>query len=290
MRRRQSGEAFTETVQRLKTHTTPVEFVAVPSSSTELPPIALGSVGGACSAICAYPFDTLKVRAQAMTAGASPARGLGLLGIYKGVQTPLLTVTPIWALLYWGYRKGSETYGPDDGEWHWQRSALGGIVAGFSASFVFTPMQAVKSVVQVHRCSILEATRMLYAHGGLRNGIYRGYGPALAYELPGFAAFFTVYDYLLLNDDRPELTKVVGAAAVASFAESTFGMPGDTVKTRYQTNLSYKSVYECMQTLYRTEGARGFYRGYRFRLVYGAVQNAAALVPIEALRRVWKEW
>ena len=88
------------------------------------------------------------------------------------LSTPLFTVTAHWALLYSGNRTGQDLYSkyvaPDDGTWMWQRSFIGGWTAGIFCSFLYTPVQAVKNTVQVHRCSNLEAVRKLWEFGGLR--------------------------------------------------------------------------------------------------------------------------
>ena len=175
--------------------------------------------------------------------------------------------------------EGYDAYGPDDGRWQWQRSALAGLTAGMACSLVYCPLQAVKCTSQVQRCTPRDAVVQLWKFGGLRRGLYRGYLPALAYELPGFAVFFAVFDGLVHWFDRNgsdalpgtatgleenQLSKIIAAAAAASFAESTVGMPGDTIRTRYQTDLSSPSVRACARDLLRKEGVRGFYRGYRY--------------------------
>lgn len=252
----------------------------------ELPPIVAGSFGGSCAAICSYPLDTLKVRVQA---GRTANLLRGLLG---GLTTPLAMVTPQWAMIFWGYRTGSDAYGPRpaDGSWQWQRSALGGWTAGVACSVVYCPLQAVKCTSQVERCTPAAAIQRLWRFGGLRRGLYRGYIPTLVYELPGYAVFFTVFDGVLdrfTQQGEPGLSRVIVAAAVGSLAESTVGMPGDTVRTRYQTDLKHSSVRACATDLYRAEGMRGFYRGYPYRLAFGIVINASALAAIQAVNGWW---
>lgn len=85
----------------------------------------------------------------------------------------------------------------------------------------------------------------------------------------------------------PPLSRIVAAAGLASLAESTVGMPGDTLRTRYQTDLKSPSVRACAEALYRAEGLRGFYRGYRYRLPFGIVINSTALVTIEVVNGWW---
>lgn len=258
----------------------------------KLPAPVVGSVGGACSVLFTHPVDTMKVRAQA---GAAPLSAFNVVGLYKGVSTPLVTVTAHWSLLYSGNRTGQDIIAarlgyPEDGRWHWQRSFLGGWTAGCFCSVLYTPVQAVKNTVQVHRCSNLEAIRKLYAYGGVRLGLYRGYLPALAYELPAFSAYFVCYDGLLAQagpSARDSLPLVMACAAAASIVESTVGHLPDTVKTRYQSDLSYSSVRACIGDLYAAEGLPGFFRGFRWRLVWGVVLTTSAFGAIETLNGWW---
>ena len=105
-------------------------------SEERLPAIVVGSVGGASSVMFTHPIDTMKVRAQA----GKPPVGLNVASLYKGVSTPLVTVSAQWAMLYSGNRFGQQLYSslyPDETDgttWCWQRSLLGGIFSGFFCS------------------------------------------------------------------------------------------------------------------------------------------------------------
>ena len=59
------------------------------------------------------------------------------------------------------------------------------------------------------------------------------------------------------------------------------------VKTRYQSNLAYGSVGECVKDLYHAEGLRGFFRGFGWRLVWGIALTASAFGAIESLNGWW---
>jgi hypothetical protein len=218
-----------------------------------LPAPVVGSAGGACSVLFTHPIDTMKVRAQA---GAAPLSVLDIGGLYKGVSTPLVTVSAHWALLYSGHRAGQSLYAsmyPDDGAaWHWQRSFLGGVTAGLFCSVLYTTVQAVKNTVQVHRCSNIDAVRRLWEFGGVRyaslsipntrvpfltwrcadgcrclvrRGLYRGYLPALAYELPAFSAYFVVYDGPSMIAAHPSSSYLTPSRLVLSHRRSALDGP-----------------------------------------------------------------
>ena len=76
-------------------------------------------------------------------------------------------------------------------------------------------------------------------------------------------------------------------SAVASVVESTVGHVPDTVKTRFQSNLAYSGVGDCIRDLYSQEGLRGFFRGFQWRLLWGIVLTASAFGAIESLNSWW---
>merc|ERR1712146_366774 len=143
---------------------------------SEIPALVSGSFGGFCGAIVSFPIDTLKVRVQAGRTHNF------YTGIFSGVLTPVAMCTPQWATIYWGYKSG-RAWGASTNTY--LNSAIGGLTAGLACSVVYTPMQCVKCTAQVNKCSSFEALRIVWRFGGIRRGLYRGYFPALAYELPG---------------------------------------------------------------------------------------------------------
>lgn len=71
-----------------------------------------GAIGGACLVAVGHPFDLLKVKLQTENHNSLVAllRAIlndhGLRGLYRGVSAPLLGVTPIFAICFWGYDIG----------------------------------------------------------------------------------------------------------------------------------------------------------------------------------------
>eukprot|EP00928_Gymnodinium_smaydae_P056449 TRINITY_DN39835_c0_g1_i1.p1 TRINITY_DN39835_c0_g1~~TRINITY_DN39835_c0_g1_i1.p1 ORF type:complete len:255 (+),score=40.58 TRINITY_DN39835_c0_g1_i1:35-799(+) len=245
----------------------------------EIPSMVSGSFGGFCGAIFSFPLDTLKVRVQA-------GKTTNIFkNIFSGVTTPVMMCTPQWACIYWGYKTGV-SWAPEDAQW---KSALGGLVAGLSCSVVYTPMQCIKCTAQVNKCSTLEAAQLVYRFGGIRRGLYRGYVPTLMYELPGYSAFFYFYDEAKeLLPGNGSLSNHLQAAIAASLAESFLGMPGDTLRTRYQTDRSLTSTRAAAKEIYELYGVRGFYRGFLLRVAFGGTINGVSLGAIELLHRWWE--
>ncbi|XP_078393872.1 mitochondrial carnitine/acylcarnitine carrier protein-like [Cetorhinus maximus] len=82
-----------------------------------------GGVGGVCLIVAGHPMDTIKVRLQTQPK-ALPGRALlyqgaidclrktvaneGLLGLYKGMGTPILASIPVTAIMFFGYGLGKK--------------------------------------------------------------------------------------------------------------------------------------------------------------------------------------
>lgn len=87
---------------------------AVKSSLRDL---AAGGVGGVCAVVVGHPFDLVKVRLQTTHGvynGAfdcvrkTIAREGMARGLYAGVSAPLVGVTPMFAVSFWGYGVGKK--------------------------------------------------------------------------------------------------------------------------------------------------------------------------------------
>src|SRR5690625_736642 len=82
-----------------------------------------GGFGGICLVAAGHPLDTVKVRMQTMPVTGSgqtpPYAGTfdcvgkilsreGAAGFYKGMATPLIGVTPLYSLTFFGYSLGKK--------------------------------------------------------------------------------------------------------------------------------------------------------------------------------------
>lgn len=80
--------------------------------------LAAGGVGGICAVVVGHPFDLVKVRLQTAEKGVytgamdvvrkTIAREGLVRGLYAGVSAPLVGVTPMFAVSFWGYDMGKK--------------------------------------------------------------------------------------------------------------------------------------------------------------------------------------
>ena len=148
-----------------------------------------GSVGGICCTLVGQPFDTIKVRIQTGHAREGLFRGL-----YSGVASPLVGVTPFWLLSYFSYSGAMKAQERDSGRragepvniMHAMRAGMvaglvsGGVVRGF--------IDNVKGNAQIRGVSALAAARWLFAQNGVRS-LGRGVGATTIYSVPTQAVY-----------------------------------------------------------------------------------------------------
>ena len=72
-----------------------------------------GGFGGVSLVLVGHPFDLVKVRLQTGAAYRGTLDGFrqivaaeGLPGLYRGMGTPLVGITPVFAICFWGYDLG----------------------------------------------------------------------------------------------------------------------------------------------------------------------------------------
>lgn len=103
---------------------------------------------------------------------------------------------------------------------------------------------------------------------------------------PSFPSFSRNADPSLLLHPRPQsalANLLVGAASGTLAASACY--PLDTVRRRMQMKgHSYAGQLHAMATIWRSEGAAGFYRGWVANTLKVVPQNAIRLVSYEALK------
>lgn len=123
---------------------------------------ASGGFGGVCAVLTGHPFDLTKVLLQTnqYPSTAQAIKGTlaknGPLGFYKGVTSPLLGVTPMFAVSFWGYDLGKRLVISNRGKSPDEPLTIGEISAAgfFSAiptTLIAAPFERVKVVMQIDK-------------------------------------------------------------------------------------------------------------------------------------------
>lgn len=132
----------------------------------------------------------------------------GVHGLYRGVTSPLLAVTPAFAMSFWScdlaktmIRRHNSSNGIEDTNQPLSvaQIALAGAFSGIPLAFVVGPSERIKCLMQVDKTNkykngFLDCAQQVYREGGLRS-IFRGTASAVLRDVPGNAAYFATYEY-----------------------------------------------------------------------------------------------
>ncbi|KAJ6444397.1 carnitine/acyl carnitine carrier [Purpureocillium lavendulum] len=285
---------------------------------SQLRALAAGGFGGIAAVVVGHPFDLVKVRLQTAERGVyssaidvvrkSIARDGLRRGLYAGVSAPLVGVTPMFAVSFWGYDLGKQivsattTVDPVAGLSIAQISTAG-FLSAIPMTAITAPFERVKVILQVQGQKKLapgekpkyngglDVVRQLYREGGLRS-VFRGSAATLARDGPGSAAYFAAYEYIkrAMSPRDPvtgkptgelSLTAVTCAGAAAGVAMWIPVFPVDTVKSRLQTAEGHATLGGVVRELYAKGGYRAFFPGFGPALARAVPANAATFLGVE---------
>lgn len=160
---------------------------------------------------------------------------------------------------------------------------ISGALSGLTASLVVTPTERLKILSQSGKDIKVSDLKL--------SNLYRGISATFTRETPGFAIYFTVYNFLKDNyikqyNELP-LHKSFIYGGVAG-AVSWFGIyPQDVVKTRMQTYTGNDKLtfVKTARTLYQMDGIRGFFRGFHFALMRAIPLHAGTFMMMEVMQK-----
>ena len=249
-----------------------------------------GAIGGFLNVVVGHPIDCVKVRLQTASPGHSMANVVRQIasspgGFYMGVSAPLVAVVPAFAMTFGSYEFSKQyLYGTTVSEkLRLDQLAVCGGVTGFFLGMVLGPLERIKCLMQVRGSGTFQSTLIeCYRAGGLRS-IFRGTVLCIARDVPGNAAYFGTYEGIRRSTgDSASMTLLAGG--MAGVANWIVAIPVDVVKSRWQTNDSYKSVFKCAGQLVEKEGVASLFKGIAPALLRAFPANAATLLGVETAR------
>lgn len=228
-----------------------------------------GAISGATGLLLSHPIDTIKSNVQE----GKPIRW-NLRYLYRGVFPPLLGMGVEKAIVFGTYQNVYKYLNEHNSNQVVIRG-VSGAVAGFTASFVVTPVERLKILYQTG--NVMNTKRSLSLHF-----LYRGFGNTLSREMPGFAIYFNIYNILKQKTENPGPFHHLLYGALSGSAAWAFIYPQDLVKTRIQasSNLTVKDV---VKKIYKTSGFRGFFQGFHLALIRSVPLHAGTLAMFEIL-------
>ena len=273
-----------------------------------------GGFGGVCNVLVGYPLDTIKVRLQtqpkpspgepplytsAVDCTVKTIRNEGIRGLYKGMASPLVGVTPIFAISFYGYEFGKKIQrrSADGGNLTLPQISIAGFISGMFSTTVMVPFERVKCVMQVQRNSghgmkykgSLDCAIKLYQEGGIRSS-YRGVGATLLRDVPATGAYFGVYEFLLRRMTPEGKTRehlhplsILFAGGMAGVFFWVVAIVPDTLKSRLQTAPEgmFSGVFAVYRNLMKHEGPKALFKGVGPIMLRSFPANAACFLGFE---------
>lgn len=194
----------------------------------DVSPYLFGFIGGMFGVLLSHPLDTIKTHVQTgkLLSSFKPS----IHNFYKGLSIPLLGVGFEKAIVFGAYNKVlNET----------NSIALSGAIAGLSASLIVSPYERLKILKQSsHTFTLKDIVKPSFLFKGLTTTFTR--------EVPGFAIYFSVYEYLKKVNFTNHNKEITGVASfvyggISGLSAWIFIYPQDKIKTIIQSNISYKS-------------------------------------------------
>jgi len=290
------------------------------SAASGLRSLAAGGVGGICAVVVGHPFDLVKVRLQTADKGVytgaldvvrkTIAREGMVRGLYAGVSAPLVGVTPMFAVSFWGYDMGKKlvdatTTVPiknNTPQYSIGQISAAGFFSAIPMTLITAPFERVKVLLQIQGQKQLapgekpkysggvDVVRQLYKEGGIRS-VFRGSAMTLARDGPGSAAYFATYEYIKrsLSPKDAEgnatgelsLSAVVAAGGAAGVAMWIPVFPIDTIKSKLQSAAGNPTIGGTIREVYVRGGVKAFFPGFGPALARAVPANAATFLGVE---------
>lgn len=276
-----------------------------------------GGVGGICAVITGHPFDLIKVRCQnGQAKGTTDAISIilkeakrqsngsflknSIKGFYKGVIPPLLGVTPIFAVSFWGYDLGKKIVSSSSSDIPLTNSqmATAGFISAIPTTLVTAPTERIKVVLQTSNGgSFISAAKSIVRQGGITS-LFKGSLATLARDGPGSALYFASYEvtknYLnQRNSTKEEISigNVCLAGGVAGMSMWLVVFPIDTIKTTLQASSKGQSMISVTRDIYlKRGGIKGFFPGLGPALLRSFPANAATFLGVEVTHSLFKKY
>lgn len=267
-----------------------------------------GCIGGAAGVLVGHPFDTVKVRLQVQSVDRPLYRGTfhcfqsiirqeSVLGLYKGIGSPMMGLTFINAIVFGVQGNTMRLLGQDTPT----NQFLAGAAAGAIQCVICCPMELSKTRMQMQGTGMrksstkklyknsLDCLTRIYQREGLR-GVNRGMVTTLIRETPGFGVYFWAYDVLTRTlgcepEDPYMIPKLLFAGGMAGIASWLSTYPVDVIKSRLQADgvggvHRYSSIADCVRQSVQKEGYMVFTRGLTSTLLRAFPVNAATFATV----------
>ena len=249
-------------------------------------PIVAGSLGGAIGVGAAFPFDTLKTKAQTSDGEVRQAQGMlaiasrvvkteGISGFYGGVSTMMVGQAFIKALAFSCNDWALHAQGASASSHTLPQLCAAALVSGFVTSFLVNPFERVKILCQAEAAGTyrngLVCAQEIIAVDGVGGFLWRGLGPTLLRETPSYGFYFVLYSLLMESPvSALGIFAPLLAGALAGCGAWIPVYPIDVVKTQIQNTAGEQKAppaWAAARELYARGGPAIFWDGLESKML-----------------------
>ena len=230
-------------------------------------------------------------------------RAEGLVGFYRGVASPLIGQVVFNAVQFMAYTKAKELVsgGQPGAQLTIPQYFAAGAITGAIVALIETPIDLVKTQLQTQVfqekpafTSLPQTVRFVTSTNGLL-GVYQGFLPTLARNIPAVSCYFGVYETVRRMEAEArgvsveQLTAaellIAGSIGGLSYWIGTF--PIDAIKSTIQADnvekskRRYSGVVDAARGMWAEGGVGRFFKGITPCLMRAAPANAVCFFLYE---------
>ncbi|KAI9316500.1 mitochondrial carrier domain-containing protein [Dichotomocladium elegans] len=264
------------------------DYESLGSNSSMTQNAVAGAFAGIAEHCAMYPVDSIKTRMQVIQSGRPPLAAIAAtpsfksasLNLWRGVNSVVMGAGPAHALHFATYEYLKEVLSVDGNGNNTPSILVAGAFATLAHDALMTPFDVVKQRMQLRDStykSVRECARTVFAKEGL-SAFYISLPTTLAMSIPFQSIQFATYEYfrhqLNPRGEYDPKTHVI-AGALAGAIASSITTPLDVAKTLLQTRgqshdpriRNVTGLWDAMAIIRQRYGLRGFYRGYKPRVL-----------------------
>ena len=232
-----------------------------------------GALSGMFGILISHPVDSIKTHMQ--THKNINSFKFKPVNLYRGIMSPLFGVGLEKSLVFGTYNFCHNK--------HEMNIPVSGAISGFIASLIVSPYERIKILRQNQiNFKLTECFNP--------NFLFKGLNATFTREVPGFAIYFSTYEYLKnkFYISKNKEIDILSSFVFGGLAGSTawlFIYPQDRIKTIMQSNNNKITIMELIKTTYQNGGFRQFYSGFSLAIARAVLLHSGTFCMMEILNK-----